>query len=201
MKQVKSFTQKDRYGNMISVEFEVPPMENQIPKFEEYFPKHPGGPQGTDTVPAWLTPGERVMNAEAERMFGPELYAMNEAGRAVQASQGGTIPNYGPEPAYAAGGCKVKYAAKGSKASCNCPECSRTVYAAEGDFVAFEDLPGFDLIKKQEGYTPIVYNDDAVIEGAQSVGYGHRLLPGEKTSGYTAQELEDLYMKDFLYDI
>jgi len=131
MKGLKKITQKDRYGNMLSLEFEVPPME-EIP--------HPGGPKGTDTVPAWLTPGERVMNAEAERMFGPELYAMNEAGRAVQAAQGGTIPEY------AAGGCKVKYAAKGSKASCNCPECSRTVYASQGQPVyAQEGIGPTDL--------------------------------------------------------
>jgi len=134
MKNLKKFSQKDRYGNMISFEFEVPPMENQVPKFEDYF-NHPGQPQGTDTVPAWLTPGERVMNAEAERMYGPVLAQMNDDGRAIQAAQGGTIPNYGPEPEYAAGGCKVKYAAKGSKASCDCPECSRTVYAAEGDWI------------------------------------------------------------------
>jgi len=134
MKNLKKFSQKDRYGNMISFEFEVPPMENQVPKFEDYF-NHPGQPQGTDTVPAWLTPGERVMNAEAERIYGPVLAQMNDEGRAIQAAQGGTIPNYGPEPEYAAGGCKVKYAAKGSKASCDCPECSRTVYAADGEWI------------------------------------------------------------------
>jgi len=161
---IKKLTQKDRYGNMISYEFDIPPMEN-IP--------HPGGPRGTDTVPAWLTPGERVMNAEAERIYGPQLEAMNEHGRALQRAQGGTIPEY------AACGKKVHY-------------------AAEGDFVSFEDLPGFSLIKDQEGYNPNVYADDSVIQGAQSVGYGHRLLPNEKTSGYTSQELEDLYMKDFL---
>lgn len=82
---LKKVTQKDRYGNMISYEFEVPPMQ-EIP--------HPGGPVGTDTVPAWLTPGERVMNAEAERMYGPALEEMNEHGRAIQRAQGGTIPEY-----------------------------------------------------------------------------------------------------------
>jgi len=189
--QIKKFARSDRYGNSLSIEFEVPPIENEVP--------HPGGPKGTDTVPAWLTPGERVMNAEAEREFGPLLAQMNGIGRDIQRAQGGTIPEY------AAGGCKVKYAAKGSKASCDCPECSRTVYANNGmkitqgeGFIPFESLPGFELIKEQEGFSPIVYNDDAVIDGAQSVGYGHRLLSGEKTSGYTQQELEDLYMKDFL---
>jgi len=106
MNNIKKLTQKDRYGNMISFEFDVPPMES-IP--------HPGQPIGTDTVPAWLTPGERVMNAEAERMYGPMLYQMNEQGRAVQRAQGGTIPEY------AAVGCKVNYKAQGGP-----------VYAAEG---------------------------------------------------------------------
>ena len=106
MNNIKKLTQKDRYGNMISFEFDVPPMES-IP--------HPGQPMGTDTVPAWLTPGERVMNAEAERMYGPMLYQMNEQGRAVQRAQGGTIPEY------AAMGCKVNYKAQGGP-----------VYAAEG---------------------------------------------------------------------
>ena len=106
MNNIKKFTQKDRYGNMMSFEFDVPPMES-IP--------HPGMPIGTDTVPAWLTPGERVMNAEAERMYGPALEEMNEHGRAIQRAQGGTIPEY------AAMGCKVKYKAAGGP-----------VYAQEG---------------------------------------------------------------------
>lgn len=104
--RLKKFTQKDRYGNMLSYEFDVPPME-EIP--------HPGMPIGTDTVPAWLTPGERVMNAEAERMYGPALEQMNEHGRAIQRAQGGTIPEY------AACGSKVKYKAAGGP-----------VYAQEG---------------------------------------------------------------------
>ena len=65
---------------------------------------HPGKPIGTDTVPAWLTPGEFVMNAEATRMFGPIIEKMNNAGRVQQASQGGTIPAPAPsaaqEPVY-----------------------------------------------------------------------------------------------------
>lgn len=95
---LKKLTQKDRYGNMVSYEFEVPPMQ-EIP--------HPGQPIGTDTVPAWLTPGERVMNAEAERMYGPALEEMNEHGRAIQRAQGGTIPEY------AACGSKVHYKSYG----------------------------------------------------------------------------------------
>ena len=88
MGNVTKFTQKDRYGNMLSIEFDVPE-QMEIP--------HPGHPMGTDTVPAWLTPGERVMNAEAERMYGPILEDMNDQGRALQAAQGGTIPEYAEE--------------------------------------------------------------------------------------------------------
>ena len=59
---LKKYTQKDRYGNMASFEFEtptvgVPPMQQGVP-----MPDHPGGPRGSDTVPAWLTPGEFVVN-------------------------------------------------------------------------------------------------------------------------------------------
>ena len=106
--KLKSYTNKDRYGNMTSFEFyegasvdmgDVPPMMQGIPD-------HPGDPKGTDTVPAWLTPGEFVMNAEATRMFEPQIEQMNNAGRAVQAQQGGTIPEYAAhgKPIYAAAG-------------------------------------------------------------------------------------------------
>ena len=57
-------------------------------------PDHPGEPRGSDTVPAWLTPGEFVVNAEAMR--DPQNAAMvesiNDQGRAMQAMQGGSIP-------------------------------------------------------------------------------------------------------------
>lgn len=82
---IKKITQKDSQGNTISYEFHVPPKQ-EIP--------HPGNPKGTDTVPAWLTPGEFVMNAEATRMYKPQIEAMNEQGRAVQKAQGGSIPEY-----------------------------------------------------------------------------------------------------------
>jgi hypothetical protein len=88
--QLKKYTQKDRHGNMMSYEFEVPPM-NEVPKPETSFP---GGPKGTDTVPAWLTPGENVVNAEASRLYQPLLDQMNNVGRSIQAQQGGPIPDY-----------------------------------------------------------------------------------------------------------
>ncbi|WP_260737039.1 phage tail tape measure protein [Mycobacterium sp. SMC-2] len=37
----------------------------------------PGGPKGTDTIPAWLSPGEMVMNSSATSQFLPQLRAMN----------------------------------------------------------------------------------------------------------------------------
>ena len=111
MNHVKKQTMKDRYGNEVSYEFEpqVKPldqteliksmMENGVPEMGMGVPQpqaqgHPGGPRGSDTVPAWLTPGEFVMNAEATKKFGPQIEAMNNEGRAIQAAQGGTIPQY-----------------------------------------------------------------------------------------------------------
>lgn len=83
---LKKFTQKNADGSSVTYEFDVPKMQG--------IPDHPGEPKGTDTVPAWLTPGEFVVNAEATRMFEPQIEAMNEVGRAVQRAQGGTIPEY-----------------------------------------------------------------------------------------------------------
>ena len=213
--QIKKFAQSDRYGNSLSIEFEVPPIQNEIPKFEDYF-NHPGEPKGTDTVPAWLTPGERVMNAEAERMYGPQLEAMNEQGRAIQRAQGGTIPEY------AAGGCKVKYAAKGSKASCDCPECSRTVYAAKGDLIPYPEIPTqpgtlnteiptpYDdytinarrLLVDQEGYKTSPYQDHL---GNWTVGAGHKIVDKDtlaklnagETVNYQPEQLMDFFEKDY----
>lgn len=85
---LKSFRQKDRYGNEIAVEFaEVPPMAT--PQYD-----HPGDPKGTDTVPAWLTPGEFVINAEATRKYEPLLEEINNEGREMQQAQGGSVPTY-----------------------------------------------------------------------------------------------------------
>ena len=86
--QLKKLIQKDRYGNMMHIEFEpdsnVPPMQ-QIPMYD-----HPGDPKGTDTVPAWLTPGEFVVNKEATDIYGPIIEKMNDHGREIQE----TMPQY-----------------------------------------------------------------------------------------------------------
>lgn len=61
---------------------------------------HPGGPRGTDTVPAWLTPGEFVHNRAAVNHYGlPFMNALNSM----------KIPKY-----YASGGGVQKVAASGS---------------------------------------------------------------------------------------
>ena len=103
--KLKNFTQKDRYGNMTSYDFYESDDNMGVPEMQG-IPQHPGGPKGTDTVPAWLTPGEFVMNAEATRMFEPQIEQMNNVGRAVQAQQGGTIPEYAADggPVYLAEG-------------------------------------------------------------------------------------------------
>jgi len=89
---IKKYTEKDRYGNMFSYEFDVPSMQ-EIPNPEIFKPK------GTDTVPAMLTPGENVVNAEASRLPGvqPMLDKLNDKGRAIQKKQGGPIPSYNSE--------------------------------------------------------------------------------------------------------
>jgi len=103
--KLKSLSQKDRYGNMFSVEFFEPdasiPMMMVIPDMADGYngadsSNHPGEPKGTDTVPAWLTPGENVVNAEASRLPGNQekIDEMNEQGREIQAAQGGPIPTY-----------------------------------------------------------------------------------------------------------
>jgi TP901 family phage tail tape measure protein len=41
---------------------------------------HVGGPKGTDTVPAWLTPGEFVVNAKSAQRYGALLERLNSFG-------------------------------------------------------------------------------------------------------------------------
>lgn len=48
-----------------------------------------GGPSGSDTIPAWLTPGEFVMNSDATRQYLPYLQSMNKGARF---STGGLVP-------------------------------------------------------------------------------------------------------------
>jgi len=50
---------------------------------------------GTDTVPAMLTPGERVINADSSRRFASQLIAMNAGIKPVFRSEGGSVTNVG----------------------------------------------------------------------------------------------------------
>jgi len=97
--RVKKFTKKDRHGNMMSFEFDVdselglqqvPPMGMGVPRYKAVGgmeSNHPGEPKGKDTVPAWLTPVEFVVNKEATDMYGPIIKKMNDHGRAIQNGQ------------------------------------------------------------------------------------------------------------------
>jgi hypothetical protein len=75
---------------------------NKKPVYGDYVQgspsNHPGVPVGDDKVPAWLAPNEFVVNQEATAMYGPQIEAMNNHGRAVQAQQGNSVP---PMPAEA----------------------------------------------------------------------------------------------------
>jgi hypothetical protein len=53
---------------------------------------HPGKPRGTDTIPAWLTPRERVLSVEENRWY--ERMVMSPIKQAPRYySQGGAVSN------------------------------------------------------------------------------------------------------------
>ena len=51
--------------------------------------------RGTDTIPAMLSPGERVMNAASSRQFSSQLQSMNSGMLPVPRSQSGSVTNIG----------------------------------------------------------------------------------------------------------
>lgn len=53
------------------------------------------GGRGTDVIPAWLTPGEFVVNARAARNFFPQLQAINAGQPPVYRNEGGPVTNIG----------------------------------------------------------------------------------------------------------
>jgi hypothetical protein len=62
---------------------------------------HPGSPKGTDTTPAWLTPGEFVMQKSAVQSFGlPFMNALNNQQTpkylAMGGSTGRSVASSGP---------------------------------------------------------------------------------------------------------
>ena len=54
-----------------------------------------GRPQGTDVIPAMLSPGEVVINAASARRFAAQLTAINAGVQPVYRSEGGSITNIG----------------------------------------------------------------------------------------------------------
>ena len=106
-------TKKDRYGNQVTYEYQpdMKPFDPtaiakaameqgmEVPEMSmmQVDEGHPGEPKGPDTVPAWLTPGEFVVNAEAMRIPGAkeQIEALNNEGRIMQQQQGGSIPAMG----------------------------------------------------------------------------------------------------------
>ena len=104
---------KDRHGNKMSFEFDIP--ESNVPpvsRIPQYSAKggdtanHPGDPKGTDTVPAWLTPGEFVVNKEATDIFGDVIEKMNDVGRKIQ-KQNGSAPDKMTDVMHAQSGKRV----------------------------------------------------------------------------------------------
>ena len=70
---------------------------------------HPGMPVGEDRVPAWLAPNEFVVNEEATRMYGPQIKAMNDHGRAIQAQQSDMQPPVPTDALYLEAGGLVNW--------------------------------------------------------------------------------------------
>lgn len=54
-----------------------------------------GGPIGTDTIPAWLSPREMVINARSSRQFFSQLQAINAGRQPVYREHGGSVTNVG----------------------------------------------------------------------------------------------------------
>jgi len=75
----------------------ITPMDEVDKRFGGMLYRADGGwiPQGTDTVPAMLTPGEFVMNAGATRQFYSQLVAMNAGVKPQYRQNGGSVTNVG----------------------------------------------------------------------------------------------------------
>jgi len=95
---LKKFKQKDRYGNSLEYEFNVPEMQDQIPlPYQDAIGNrtnlraydHPGEPKGLDTVPAWLTPGEAVIPQEAVEAEPQLVEDLINKGRSIQEQERG----------------------------------------------------------------------------------------------------------------
>jgi GH24 family phage-related lysozyme (muramidase) len=127
------------------------------------------------------------MNAEAARMFAPQIQAMNDRGRAVQKAQGGTIPEMGtvpipttpnPSAAYHEGGAVTKSIVP--KARKQPPAWMNQIEMREGGL-------------KRE-----IYIDS---EGYPTVGIGHRLPDEYKSKKGQVLFSDDQLNKWFTEDI
>ena len=199
--KMKKVTQKDRYGNQISYEYEPDTkplditslfeklLDKDIPEYLEipespiggsftagFAPAHPGGPKGQDTVPAWLTPGEFVVNREG--MEDPQDAAMveqiNNKGRAKQMAKGGMMPQ-----GYAFGG--------------RIPP----IHYEDGGSVPVPMSPTEALLRQREGFRSDVYLDSL---GKPTVGHGHLLpeeyIEREGETPFTDQQLDQFFYED-----
>ena len=211
----KKITQKDRYGNQVSVEYtdEQKPfdinslfeklLDQPIPEMltiPETSPvgggvsigfgsTHPGEPRGSDTVPAWLTPGEFVVNKEA--MDDPQnaaaVKAINDQGRQVQQMKhggplqmhrmsggipmdGATHMNQGGDTRGFFDRLKLLAGFEDTPAVPQMP--TPTTVAADQPVPTSRPMsPEQTLIQAREGYRPDVYEDT---RGFNTVGFGHR---------------------------
>jgi len=69
-------------------------------------------PQGTDTVPAMLSPGEFVVNARSARRFFSQLVAINAGVRPVYRQEGGPVTNVGDIHVNVQGGQSARQSAR-----------------------------------------------------------------------------------------
>jgi hypothetical protein len=69
-------------------------------------------PQGTDTVPAMLSPGEFVVNARSARRFFSQLVAINAGVRPVYRQEGGPVTNVGDIHVSVQGGQSARQTAR-----------------------------------------------------------------------------------------
>ena len=207
MHNIKSITKKDRYGNMFSLEMfedQSVPLMIMVPDMPNGFngadtDNHPGNPKGTDTVPAWLTPGENVVNAEASRIPGNQekIDQMNKQGRQMQAAQGGPIPSY------AAGGMEVPRP-DGMLNSLSNRLGDRNggpMYAAMGtsqdDYVPY-DVPSWftpeileRLIQTESGNNNQAVNSRSGATGAAQIMADTALDPGYNVQPITLEQRKD----------
>ena len=145
---------------------------------------HPGKPIGSDVVPAWLTPGEFVMNAEAANMYAPQIQAMNDHGRAIQAAQGGTIPKGSDVPIPTIPNPSANYGEGGVTRSIVPQSHSK------------HNQKWLRHLKDFEGFNRKVH----LVNGIPHIGYGHKL--GKEYMNrlgeilYTDRELENIFEND-----